>query len=167
MSEGAGIKRSSERENTRGGGKKSRGEDILTLRFLLMSKHAGGIIGKGGETIKRLRSENSATMYVPDAEGNERVLSIGAGRDNCLNAFKECLPIMHEPPYPVGGGPREQQQQYTYQVNFLVHSSQVGGIIGRAGARIKEIREETNASIKVYPDCLPDSNERVVAIGGG
>jgi len=29
------------------------------LRFLLLSKHAGGIIGKGGQTIKRLRSEVS------------------------------------------------------------------------------------------------------------
>jgi len=42
MSEGAGTKRSSEGGNW--GGKKPRG-DSVTLRFLLNSKHAGGIIG--------------------------------------------------------------------------------------------------------------------------
>jgi len=139
--------------------------DTVTLRFLLLSKHAGGIIGKGGETIKRLRSEFSAIVYVPDGISNERVLSIGADRENSVNVFRECLPLMHEPPYPVSSG-GEGRGPSTIEVDFLVHSSQVGGIIGKAGARIKQIRDETNANIKVYPNCLPNCKERVVAIGG-
>jgi len=162
MSEGAGTKRSSEGGNW-GGGKKMRG-DSVTLRFLLHSKHAGGIIGKGGETIKRLRSEFSATVTVPDTNTNERVLSIGAEKDNCIKVLRECLPLMHEPPYPVNTG--GQGKESMFEVDFMVHSSQVGGIIGRAGFKIKQLREETCANIKVYQECLPDSTERVVAIGG-
>jgi len=162
MSEGAGTKRSSEGGNW-GGGKKMRG-DSVTLRFLLHSKHAGGIIGKGGETIKRLRSEFSATVTVPDTNTNERVLSIGAEKDNCIKVLKECLPLMHEPPYPVNTG--GQGKESMYEVDFMVHSSQVGGIIGRAGFKIKQLREETCANIKVYQECLANSTERVVAIGG-
>jgi len=166
------VKRSNEGDDWSGGAKKPRGEGNLTLRFLLASKHAGGIIGKGGETIKRLRSANSAQVYVPDNPGNERVLSIGAERDNSINVFKECLPLMHEPPYPVwtpgygGGPPGPQKDPNAFEINFLVHYSQVGGIIGKSGARIKQIRDETNAQIKVYPDCLPGCKERVVALSG-
>lgn len=163
--EAAGSKRSSDGGNW-GGAKKAR-EDSVTLRFLLQSKHAGGIIGKGGETIKRLRSDFSATVTVPDTNTAERILTIGADRDNCVNVLKECLSLVHEPPYPVnagqGRGPKEPCQ---YEIDFLVHSSQVGGIIGKGGSRIKQIREETSAWIKVYQDCLPDCTERVVAIGG-
>jgi len=166
MSEGAGSKRSSEGGNAWEGGKKMRG-DTVTLRFLLRSKHAGGIIGKGGETIKRLRSEFSATVTVPDTNTGERVLSIGAEKDDCIKVLRECLPLVHEPPYPVNAGGRgEPKEPSPYEIDFLVHSSQVGGIIGRGGSRIKQLREETNASVKVYQECLPDSTERVVAIGG-
>jgi len=170
MSEAAGTKRSVEGGNNAwGGGKKSRG-DTVTLRFLLKSKHAGGIIGKGGETIKRLRSDFSASVTVPDTNTGERVLSIGAEKDDCIKVLRECLPLMHEPPYAVNTGGQgrggEPKEPSPFEVDFLVHSSQVGGIIGRGGARIKQLREETSASVKVYQECLADSTERVVAIGG-
>lgn len=166
MSEVAGVKREASSDEWSGGAKRSRGEGNLTLRFLLASKHAGGIIGKGGETIKRLRSEYSAQVYVPDNPGNERVLSIGAERDNSIGVWKDCLPLMHEPPYPVGQWNGVEKDPNNFEVNFLVHSSQVGGVIGKQGARIKQIREETSAGVKVYPDCLPGCNERVVAMSG-
>lgn len=167
----AGVKRENDGgDQWTGGEKKARGEGNLTLRFLVGSKHAGGIIGKGGETIKRLRSNYAAQVYVPDNPGTERVLSIGAEKDSSIGVMKECLPLMHEPPYPVGapGGPPGGQHKdpSMYEINFLVHSSQVGGIIGKQGARIKQIRDETSAQIKVYPECLPGCKERVVALGG-
>ena len=31
--------------------------------------------------------------------------------------------------------------QAEFEIDFLVHSSQVGGIIGRAGYKIKELRD--------------------------
>jgi len=165
MSEVAGVKREASNEEWSGGAKKLRGEGNLTLRFLLASKHAGGIIGKGGETIKRLRSDFSAQVYVPDNPGNERVMSIGAERDNSIGVMRDCLPLMHEPPYPVGQWKGDTDSDH-FEVNFLVHSSQVGGIIGTKGARVKQIREESNAGVKVYPDPLPGCTERVVAIKG-
>jgi len=73
---------------------------------------------------------------------------------------------MHEPPYLVGNWNGGEKDPNCYEVNFLVHSSQVGGVIGKQGARIKQIRDETGAGVKVYPDCLPGCNERVVAMRG-
>ncbi|XP_065670966.1 heterogeneous nuclear ribonucleoprotein K isoform X4 [Hydra vulgaris] len=160
-----GMKRMNNDSGSGGGAKKMRG-DSVTLRFLLMSKHAGGIIGKGGQTIKRLRSEYSATVNVPDSNSSERVLSIAASQENAIKILCECLPLFHEPPYQVSGG-GSQNQKNEFEVDFLVHSSQVGGIIGRSGFKIKELREQTNANVKVFQECLPNSTERVVALGGG
>lgn len=169
------MKRGSEGNAGGGGGKKMRG-DSVTLRFLLQSKHAGGIIGKGGQTIKRLRSEYNATVSVPDTNAPERVLSIAASQENAIQVLRECLPLCHEPPYQIsggGGGSGAGQNQggggggggNQFEINFLVHSSQVGGIIGRSGCNIKDLRETTGTNIKVFQECLPNSTERVVAIG--
>lgn len=49
---------------------------------------------------------------------------------------------------------------------MLVHTSQAGGIIGRGGERMKELREETKASFKIFTQCCPESSDRVVAITG-
>lgn len=49
---------------------------------------------------------------------------------------------------------------------MLIHTSQAGGIIGRGGEKMKELREETKANFKIFTQCCPESNERVVAITG-
>jgi len=159
-----GMKRGAN-EGGFGGGKRPRG-DTVTLRFLLMSKHAGGIIGKGGQTIKRLRTEFEATVNIPDTNTQDRVLSINASQENTLKIVRECLPLCHEPPYSVQSGGGSGMNQAEFEIDFLVHSSQVGGIIGRAGYKIKELRDSTGANIKVFQECLPNSTERVVAIAG-
>jgi len=159
-----GMKRGSN-DGGFGGGKRPRG-DTVTLRFLLQSKHAGGIIGKGGQTIKRLRSEYEATVNIPDTNSQERVLSINSSQENTLKILRECLPLCHEPPYSVQGGGGSGMNQAEFEIDFLVHSSQIGCIIGRAGSKIKELRENTGARIKAFQECLPMSTERVVAIAG-
>ena len=45
-----------------------------------------------------------------------------------------------------------------------VHQSHAGAIIGRGGSKIKELREQSQAQIKVFQDCCPNSTDRVVAI---
>jgi len=52
------------------------------------------------------------------------------------------------------------------EVRALFHHSQVGSIIGKGGAKIKELRETANAQIKVYGNVCPRSTDRVVQING-
>lgn len=59
-----------------------------------------------------------------------------------------------------------KNNDFDCEMRLLVHQSQAGCIIGRAGFKIKELRERTGAQIKVYSQCCPESTERVVAIGG-
>lgn len=51
-------------------------------------------------------------------------------------------------------------------LRLIVPAGQCGSLIGRGGAKIKEIRELTGATIQVAPDVLPNSTERVVTISG-
>lgn len=68
--QGMGMKRPAEEDyNSNVHAKRSRDENgdggpQLTLRFLLQSKDAGGIIGKAGSNVKRLRSEVGKEFYV-------------------------------------------------------------------------------------------------------
>lgn len=51
-------------------------------------------------------------------------------------------------------------------LRLIVPASQCGSLIGKGGAKIKEIREVTGASIQVASEMLPNSTERAVTISG-
>ncbi|PIK56705.1 putative heterogeneous nuclear ribonucleoprotein K-like isoform X1 [Apostichopus japonicus] len=59
-----------------------------------------------------------------------------------------------------------QQEDGDSEARLLVHQSSAGAIIGRAGFKIKELREKSKAQIKVYTECCPNSSERVVQFNG-
>jgi len=72
-----------------------------------------------------------------------------------------------EPPYPSGGG----RGSYS-EVGGPVITTQVtipkdlaGSIIGKGGQRIKQIRHESGASIKI-DEPLPGSDDRIITITG-
>ena len=58
----------------------------------------------------------------------------------------------------INSGPQE--------IRLLIHQSIVGGIIGKGGSKIKEIRDESGANIKVYGTCAPQSSDRCVVVQG-
>lgn len=136
----------------------------VELRFLMQSKNAGAIIGKGGSNIKRLRQDFKATVTVPDSEGPERILTVGANLGTACEIINDIIPSLEDvsnPEYRGGGG-----SEYDSELRMLIHQSQAGCIIGRAGFKIKELREETGSQIKVYSQCCPESTERVVSMQG-
>ena len=49
---------------------------------------------------------------------------------------------------------------------LVVPASQCGSLIGKGGAKIKEIREVTGASVQVASEMLPNSTERAVTVSG-
>ncbi|XP_044067748.1 poly(rC)-binding protein 4-like isoform X2 [Siniperca chuatsi] len=51
-------------------------------------------------------------------------------------------------------------------LRLVIPASQCGSLIGKGGAKIKEIRESTGAQIQVAGDLLPNSTERGVTISG-
>lgn len=49
---------------------------------------------------------------------------------------------------------------------LLLHTSHAGGLIGKGGARITQLRRSTGSGIKIFSDCCPISTERVCIVYG-
>ncbi|KAF1597145.1 Heterogeneous nuclear ribonucleoprotein K, partial [Eudyptes moseleyi] len=168
--------------------KRSRNTDeMVELRILLQSKNAGAVIGKGGKNIKALRTDYNASVSVPDSSGPERILSISADIETIGEILKKIIPTLEEK--KLNKTPNTlnfyvtnilffslyasflQYQHYKgsdfdCELRLLIHQSLAGGIIGVKGAKIKELRENTQTTIKLFQECCPHSTDRVVLIGG-
>ncbi|TNM89691.1 heterogeneous nuclear ribonucleoprotein K isoform X1 [Takifugu flavidus] len=134
-------------------------DEMVELRILLQSKNAGAVIGKGGKNIKALRTDYKASVSVPDSSGPERILSISADIKTVGEILLKIIPTL------------EEYQQYSgmdfdCELRLLIHQSLAGSIIGVKGAKIKELRENTKTSIKLFQECCPQSTDRVVLVGG-
>ncbi|KAB0377548.1 hypothetical protein FD755_011992 [Muntiacus reevesi] len=137
--------------------KRSRNTDeMVELRILLQSKNAGAVIGKGGKNIKALRTDYNASVSVPDSSGLERPASPTATSQLLLESDAvECLNYQHY-----------KGSDFDCELRLLIHQSLAEGIIGVKGAKIKELRENTQTTIKLFQECCPQSTDRVVLIGG-
>jgi len=149
-----------------GAEKRPRG-DRYEARLLIPSKVAGSIIGKGGANIQKLRSDNNANVRVPDCPGPERVMTIQSDSvSTILKVVEASIPLMSEEAASAPPGTAPPTSGGAQEIRVLIHQSIVGGIIGRAGFKIKEIRDQSGANIKVYQTCAPQSSDRCVAVLG-
>uniref|UniRef100_A0A3Q3MJJ2 Heterogeneous nuclear ribonucleoprotein K n=1 Tax=Mastacembelus armatus TaxID=205130 RepID=A0A3Q3MJJ2_9TELE len=140
--------------------KRSRNTDeMVELRVLLQSKNAGAVIGKGGKNIKALRTDYNASVSVPDSSGPERILSVNASIDTIGDILLKIIPTLEEYQHYSG-------IDFDCELRLLIHQSLAGGIIGVKGAKIKELRENTQTTIKLFQECCPHSTDRVVLVGG-
>jgi len=155
----SGEKRSYDQEdNDKPSNKRSRGSNDQDLRLLLASKNAGAVIGKGGDNIKRLRSEYNASVTIPDSNSPERVLNISADIGTISKLLTDIIPRLDD----VKG----DEPDHKCELKMLVHQSQAGAVIGRQGNTIKQIREETSSEVRVFKECCPLSYDRIVNIKG-
>lgn len=134
-------------------------DDMVELRILLQSKNAGAVIGKGGKNIKTLRTDYNATVSVPDSSGPERILSISADIPTVAEILLKVIPTLEEYQH-------HNDVDFDCELRLLIHQSLAGSIIGVKGAKIKELRESTQTTIKLFQECCPQSTDRVVLVGG-
>ncbi|XP_061591926.1 poly(rC)-binding protein 4-like [Cololabis saira] len=137
----------------------------LTLRLLMHGKEVGSIIGKKGETVKRIREESSARVNISEGSCPERIITITGSTDSVFRAFTMITYKLEEDLIAlVANGTISSKPPVT--LRLVIPASQCGSLIGKGGAKIKEIRESTGAQIQVAGDLLPNSTERGVTISG-
>uniref|UniRef100_A0A3P8R5Z0 K Homology domain-containing protein n=1 Tax=Astatotilapia calliptera TaxID=8154 RepID=A0A3P8R5Z0_ASTCA len=137
----------------------------LTLRLLMHGKEVGSIIGKKGETVKRIREESSARVNISEGSCPERIITITGSTDSVFRAFTMITYKLEEDLTAlVANGTISSKPPVT--LRLVIPASQCGSLIGKGGAKIKEIRESTGAQIQVAGDLLPNSTERGVTISG-
>ena len=49
---------------------------------------------------------------------------------------------------------------------MLIHQSQAGCVIGKAGAKLRDMRQDFGVEIKVFASCCPMSTDRIVRVSG-
>lgn len=135
-------------------------ENFLTIRLLMQGKEVGSIIGKRGDNIKAIREESGARINISDGTTPERIVTMVGTIETLSKAFDMICQKFED----------DLKQTCTtippITLRLVVPASQCGSIIGKGGAKIKEIRETTGASVQVASEMLPTSTERAVTISG-
>ncbi|KAJ3110035.1 RNA binding protein, heterogenous nuclear RNP-K like protein [Phlyctochytrium bullatum] len=136
----------------------------ITLRSLVTTKEAGVIIGKGGKNVAEVREETGVkagvSKVIPGV--HERILTITGPTLSVAKAYS--MIAQHLLDNPVSSQPPQYADCTT--IRLLVSHQLMGSIIGKAGAKIKDIQEESGAKLVISKEMLPQSTERIIEVFG-
>ncbi|CAB3400275.1 unnamed protein product [Caenorhabditis bovis] len=121
----------------------------------------GMIIGKGGETIKRLAMETGTKIqFKPDEDPNsaERCAVIMGTRDQIYQATELITELVN----------KSANNQNQTQETFFMHipANKTGLVIGKGGETIKQINSESGAHCELSREAPPNPQEKVFIIKG-
>ncbi|XP_050088069.1 RNA-binding protein Pasilla isoform X2 [Anopheles aquasalis] len=133
------------------------GGDNYHFKTLVPSVAAGAIIGKGGETIASLQKDAGARVKMSKSHDfypgtTERVCLISGTVDGILTVLDFIIDKIREKPdmtKALTEADAKQAQERDKQVKILVPNSTAGMIIGKAGAYIKQIKEESGSYVQI------------------
>ncbi|XP_051931613.1 poly(rC)-binding protein 2 isoform X2 [Hippocampus zosterae] len=137
----------------------------LTIRLLMHGKEVGSIIGKKGESVKKMREESGARINISEGNCPERIITLAGPTIAIFKAFSMIIDKLEEDiTSSMTNSTATSKPPVTLRI--VVPASQCGSLIGKGGCKIKEIRESTSAQVQVAGDMLPNSTERAISIAG-
>ncbi|XP_036604408.1 poly(rC)-binding protein 2-like [Trichosurus vulpecula] len=137
----------------------------LTIRLLMHGKEVGSIIGKKGESVKKMREESGACINISEGNCPERIITLAGPTNAILKAFAMIIDKLEEAiSSSMTNSTAASRPPVT--LRLAVPASQCGSLIGKGGCKIKEIRESTGVQVQVAGDMLPNSTERAITIAG-
>ncbi|PIO13334.1 hypothetical protein AB205_0196800 [Aquarana catesbeiana] len=137
----------------------------LTIRLLMHGKEVGSIIGKKGESVKKMSEESGARINISEGNCPERIITLAGPTNAIFKAFSMIIDKLEEDiSSSMTNSTASSKPPVTLRV--VVPASQCGSLIGKGGCKIKEIRESTGAQVQVAGDMLPNSTERAITIAG-
>ncbi|KAK4188545.1 putative poly-binding protein 1 [Podospora australis] len=136
----------------------------IHVRAVITSPEAATIIGKGGENVSKIRQMSGAKCTVSDYMKGavERILTVSGVVDAVAKAFGLIIRTLNNEPLAEASN----QHSKTYPLRLLIPHILIGSIIGKGGARIKEIQEASGARLNASDSCLPLSTERSLVVMG-
>lgn len=134
------------------------------FRMLCTISEAATVVGKGGETIKKIKELSNARINVSDNLKGvpERVISVRGPAEYVAKAFGLIVRMQLGEPLNVPSSLESQQ----YNLRLLFPHTIMGYIIGKKGSRFREIEESSAAALKANDQILPASTDRVLNING-
>ncbi|CAH0028680.1 unnamed protein product [Clonostachys rhizophaga] len=136
----------------------------IHIRAVISSPEAATIIGKGGENVSNIRKMSNAKCTVSDYQKGavERILTVSGVVDAVAKAFGLIIRTLNNEPL----GESSTASSKTYPLRLLVPHILIGSIIGKGGARIREIQDASGARLNASDACLPMSSERSLVVMG-
>eukprot|EP00898_Chlorokybus_atmophyticus_P000545 jgi/Chlat1/1491/Chrsp12S02026 len=131
------------------------GENVY--RLLISTKRVGAIIGKGGTNIKAICSDTGARVKILDPvsiDDPERVVLV-SGRDDAsvdLAPAQQALLRAHQCVLDGQTMDENTAPDSKLTTRMLVPTSQAGSLIGKGGATVKAIQEETGVTMRVLTE---------------
>ncbi|KAE8669490.1 RNA-binding KH domain-containing protein isoform 6 [Hibiscus syriacus] len=148
-----------------------------TARLLVPSDQIGCIIGKGGQIVQNIRTETGAQIRIPKGDlppsalPTDELHLLASAMSNAYPAGGALLgPAAGAPILPIAslagsyGGykgdsgewprslysaPRDERSSKEFSLCIVCPTANIGGVIGKGGAIINQIRQESGAVIKV------------------
>ncbi|CAN0924347.1 KH domain-containing protein At4g18375 [Linum grandiflorum] len=143
----------------------------FSLRIVCPAGNIGGVIGKGGAIINQIRQESGAGIKVDSsaADGDECLIAISA-----REVFDEQYSPTIEAALRLQPRCSERTERdsglISYTTRLLVPSSRIGCLLGKGGAIINEMRQQTKANIRILgKEDVPKvaaNDEEMVQISG-
>ncbi|NXF50212.1 PCBP4 protein, partial [Oceanites oceanicus] len=145
----------------------------LTLRMLMHGKVTAGGLGTAregqqrpgwGAMLEHQLLTSSARITISEGSCPERITTITGSTDAVFRAVSMIAFKLEEDLGAGSDGAAVSRAPVT--LRLVIPASQCGSLIGKAGAKIREIRESTGAQVQVAGDLLPNSTERAVTVSG-
>ncbi|TKR86411.1 hypothetical protein L596_011008 [Steinernema carpocapsae] len=150
-------------------------DESVQVKVLIPSGAVGAIIGKGGETMRSLKSDTGCRVQMSKNQEmyqgtNERICLVKGKLSSCMKVMEVIVEKIREK--IDSSNPSDQfdlsQTQRSHEMKLVVANTSAGMVIGKSGNSIKEIRESTGANIQVFPKSgsieAKNSVERVVTV---
>ncbi|KAJ8100658.1 hypothetical protein POJ06DRAFT_253347 [Lipomyces tetrasporus] len=135
----------------------------VSLRCLVSGREAAALIGKNGENITLVRELAAVRCSFSDniRGAAERIVTITGTVEGVAKACQLLVrTILNEPLDQTAIEPKK------HSLRILIPHKAMGPIIGKAGARLREIRESSGTTLTVSETLLPLSNERSLLVHG-
>ncbi|CAO4383455.1 unnamed protein product [Caenorhabditis nigoni] len=147
----------------------------VTVEIPIPAHKCGAIIGRGGDTMQKLRSWSNCQIQLiqensmPTTTKPLRITGDQHSVEYAQRLVAEVLAKNEGPPPPKHEAPSAPPQE-TYYENKSLHvkvpRSSVGAIMGPQGMNIKRLSDQTCTSIHVLPEEDPKVMERLITIIG-
>ncbi|XP_017863626.1 PREDICTED: RNA-binding protein Nova-1 isoform X4 [Drosophila arizonae] len=133
------------------------GDTTFHMKILVPAVASGAIIGKGGETIASLQKDTGARVKMSKSHDfypgtTERVCLITGSVEGIMTVVDFIMDKIREKPdltTKIIDAESKQAQERDKQVKILVPNSTAGMIIGKGGAFIKQIKEESGSYVQI------------------
>ena len=136
----------------------------LHVRACIGTSEAATIIGKGGENVTQIRRLSGAKCTVSDYSRGavERILTVSGQVDAVSKAFGLIVRTLNQEDLETPSTSTSK----AYPMRLLIPHILIGSIIGKAGVRIREIQDASNAKLNASDTLLPNSGERSLIVLG-